>query len=65
MLTHTSVNDETGLQETQETLEDDRTSTVLGLAGDAELLVAITGGGVEVGVAVITDDVALTEWEMR
>ena len=42
----------------EEILENNRTTAVLGLAGDAQLPV-LTAGLVDVAVAVVTDDVAL------
>ena len=43
----------------EEILENSWTTTVLGLAGDAQIPVVLTGGLVDVAVAVITDDVTL------
>ena len=43
----------------EEILENNRTTAVRGLAGDAQLPVVLTGGLVDVAVAVITDDVTL------
>ena len=42
----------------EEILENNRTTAVLGLAGDAQLPV-LTAGLVDVAVAVVTDDVTL------
>ena len=43
----------------EEILENNRSTAVLGLAGDAQIPVVLTGGLVDVAVAVITDDVTL------
>ena len=43
----------------EEILENNRTTAVLGLAGDAELPVLLTAGLVDVAVAVVTDNVTL------
>ena len=49
----------------EEILENNRTTAVLGLAGDAQLPVVLTSSLVDVAVAVITDDVTLIKGDKK